>query len=170
MKDACQHVIPVGFYDQKKWHESIVKHYGRKDLPIEALSFPIEALTVSFANIINVYGDYPEDVKIFLSQATNPLFFPEEYVEQIYSVIKEHALKKKDPYIDAVAESLYYIRLVFEQDKEYICQHFKQEIDTLTHLPEQERIEHFSKTLSTIVKTHANQVSKLISEFCTVNS
>jgi hypothetical protein len=170
MKDACQHVIPVDFYDQKKWHESIVNHYAREDLPKEALSFPIEALTASFANIINVYGNFPEDVQIFLSQATNPMFSPEEYEEKIYRVIKEHAVSKRDPYVDAVAESLYYIRLLFEQDKEYIYQHFKQEIYILNSLEEQERIEKFAKTLSSITKIHANQVAKLVGEFCTVDS
>jgi hypothetical protein len=170
MKDACKNVIPVGFYDQKKWCDSIVNHYAKEDLPKEALSYPIEALTASFANIINVYGNFPEDIKIFLSQATNPMFSPEEYEEQIYSVIKEHAVRKKDPYIDAVAESLYYIRLLFEQDKEYIYQHFKQEINSLNSFEEQERTEKFAKTLSSIVKIHANQVSKLVSEFCGVSS
>lgn len=170
MKEAYQHGIPIGFYDQKKWCESIVNHYAKEDLPKEALNYPIEALTASFANIINVYGNYPEDIKIFLSQATNPMFSPEEYEEQIYRVIKEHAVKKKDPYVDAVAESLYYIRLLFEQDKEYVYQNFKQEINSLKSLEEQERTEQFAKTLSAIVKIHANQVAKMVGEFCTVSS
>lgn len=166
MKEISEYVIPIGFYNPKKWCDNIVKHYANDDFPEESLQYPIEALTASFANIINVYGNYPKDVKIFLSQATNPLFAPEEYVTQIYSVIKEKATQKKDAYIDAVAESLYYIRLLFEQDKEYVCDHFTQEINIINNCEGDECIEKFTAMLSNITKVHANQVSKLISKYC----
>jgi DNA-directed RNA polymerase subunit F len=166
MKEASEYVIPIGFYDPKKWCDSMVNHYANNDFPKETLQYPIEALTASFANIINVYGNYPKDIKILLSQATNPLFEPEEYVKQIYSVIKEQGKERKDPYVDAVAESLYYIRLLFEQDKDYICQHFEEEIGLVRNCPSEECVKKFSKYLSKIVKTHANQVSNLIEEYC----
>ncbi|PIR39598.1 MAG: hypothetical protein COV35_03585 [Alphaproteobacteria bacterium CG11_big_fil_rev_8_21_14_0_20_39_49] len=166
MKESNECIIPIGFYDQHKWCENIVNHYSNADFPKETLQYPIEALTASFANIINVYGNYPNDVKILFSQATNPLFEPHEYVKQIYSVIKEQAMSKKDPYIDAVAESLYYIRILFEQDKDYIIMHFEEEIGKIHNCQGEQCIDKFAKYLHKIVKIHANQICNMVGEYC----
>ena len=166
MKESVENIIPIGFYDAHKWCDSIVDHYSNSDFSKETLQYPMEALAASMANVINVYGNFPKDVKVLFSQATNPLFESEEYESNIYKAIKEQAIERKDPYIDAVAESLYYIRILFEQDKDYMVEHFEEEIGKIGGCQSEQCVEKFSKYLHKIVKIHTNQICQMIDEYC----
>ncbi|MCE3233054.1 MAG: hypothetical protein K0R98_1311 [Rickettsiaceae bacterium] len=157
--------LPRDFYKSKGWHESLVKHYS-KQLPQNTLEYPLEALTACLENIINVYGNFPEDVAKLLKQAVDPLFAPEEYHNKIYKVIKQDAIRRKDPYTDRVAEGLYFIRTMFEKKRDYVEEYFHAEIDHVPGETEDEKIARLAEELSMIAKVHARQVVNMISKHC----
>jgi hypothetical protein len=158
--------LPADFYKSEGWHKSLVNHYANKHFPKEVLDYPLQALAACIENIINVYGDFPEDVAKLLKQAVDPLFAPEEYATKIYKVIKEDAIKRKDPYTDRVAEGLYYIRTIFEKKREYIEEYFANEINSVYGFPDEEKLENLADELSMIAKIHARQVANMIGKFC----
>jgi hypothetical protein len=158
--------LPHDFYDSNCWRINIIKHYVNNKYSYKILEYPVQALTVSLETIIKVYGNYPEDVMVLLSQTTNPLFTSDEYKDNIYKVIKNDAILNKNPYIDAVAESLYYIRLLFEKNNAYLAEHFTTEILQLRGTTIDEKIQQFADELSMIVKTHTGQVRNMIKEYC----
>lgn len=166
MRQQQRQVLPIGFYDSKGWCKSIIGHYADDEFSPDTLRFPVEALTIGIGNIINVYGNHPKDVVKLIKQAVNPLYTPEEYKERIYKVIKQAAIKSKDPYVDMVAESLYYMRLLFEKDRNYIKDHFSDEIKRVGRDNETEKLEYLADELSSIVRTHARQVAGMITEHC----
>jgi hypothetical protein len=159
--------LPSGFYNSDGWHKSLINHYADNNFTKDILKFPLEALTVGIENIINVYGDFPEDVAKLLKQAVDPLFSPQEYEEKIYRVIKDDAIKRKDPYIDRVAEGLYFIRLIFEKNHQYLEVYFEDEISKVHGISDQEKLENFANELSMIAKVHARQISNMILQYCT---
>ena len=77
--------LPHDFYDSNCWRINIIKHYVNNKYSYEILEYPVQALTVSLETIIKVYGNYPEDVMVLLSQTTNPLFTSDEYKDNIYT-------------------------------------------------------------------------------------
>jgi hypothetical protein len=165
-EQAMPRPLPRDFYKSEGWHKSLVKHYANKHFPKEALDYPLQALAACLENIINVYGDFPEDVAKLLKQAVDPLFAPEEYEEKIYRVIKEDAIKRKDPYTDRVAEGLYYIRIVFEKKQEYIEEYFGKEIKSVFGFPDEEKMANLADELSMITKIHARQIANMIIKHC----
>ncbi len=158
--------LPHNFYQSKGWHKSLVSHYCGEKVKPETLDYPLEALTVGIENIINVYGNFPEDVAKLLHQAVNAGYGHDEYEEKIYKVIKSSAIKRKDPYIDRVAEGLHYIRLLFEKNKEYIIEYFGNEIEKIEGATPEEKVEKLAEVLSLIAKIHTKQVAFMIMQYC----
>jgi hypothetical protein len=158
--------LPLNFYRSKGWHTSLINHYTNPDFPKEALDYPLLALTAGLENIINVYGNFPEDVAKLLRQAIDPLFAPEEYESKVYRVIKEDAIKRKDAYTDMVAEGLYYIRIMFEKKRDFIEECFKNEIAAVRGDSHSEKLQKLTDELSMIARIHAKQIANMIAKHC----
>lgn len=158
--------LPLNFYRAKGWHNSLINHYTSPDFPKDSLDYPLQALTAGLENIINVYGNFPEDVAKLLRQAVDPLFAPEEYEEKVYRVIKEDAIKRKDPYTDMVAEGLYYIRILFEKKRTFVEECFQNEIAKVKGESDQEKLQNLTEELSMIARVHAKQIANMIAKHC----
>lgn len=151
--------LPEGFYKREGWLKNIVDFYAnqQKLLPAEVLERPVEGLVNGIHNVISINRNWPQDTYNLFKQAVGPLWDPQEYREKIYQSFKRRAKEENEPRLDIIAESLVYIRYLFEQDKDFIAEVFADEITTLDG-----DIERFSKALQTIVRTHTNQVIRML--------
>ncbi len=167
MTDIMEKALPEDFYDVPGWFDSLVGFYSeeQKKLERDVLEMPLTVLTAAIGNVIHIYGNFSEDVLKLLEQTVNPLFEPGEYEAKIYKTLKEGAVNEKNPAIDKMAESLMYIRSLFERDKLMLSKYFKDEIQKMTDPAEiTKREEKFSDALRIITKVHVLQVINMIKE------
>lgn len=166
MHSAVEKSLPARFYDAKAWLKSLVIHYAQTHqlLPAGVLMMPLASLTRAIENVITVYGNYPHPTYQALKQTINPLFEPNEYYNDIYSKMKEIATNENRPNFFIMAESLLYMRRLFEKDKEFLADAFRKELNLLEG-DEERQIETLAHVLHNITKVHVNQVSKMIKAF-----
>ena len=158
--------LPERFYDARAWLKSLAIHYAQTHelLPAGALMLPLASLTRSIENVIAIYGNFPEPTYQFLKQTINPLFEPNEYHNTIYLKLKELATTENRPNFFILAESLLYMRRLFEKDKEFIADAFRKELDLLEGTPDVQ-CETLATVLCNITKVHVNQVAKMVKAF-----
>ena len=168
---SIERSIPEDFYNAPGWLETIIDFYGRKQkkLEPELLDLPVSILTASVGNVIYIYGNFTDDVIKLLEQTINPLFQPSEYYEKVYKTLKNGAVDENNPAIDKMAESLLFVRNLFDHDKKIIKEHFRLEVEKISG-PEQYvmKEEKFASILAMITKTHILQVIKLIRATCLI--
>jgi hypothetical protein len=166
MKQAVNHSLPARFYDARAWLKSLAVHYAQTHhlLPAGALLLPLASLTRAIENTITIYGNFPQPTYQFLKQTINPLFGPNEYYNTIYLKLKELATTENRPNFFILAESLLFMRRLFEKDKEFIADAFSKELDLLDGTPEAQ-LETLAHVLHSIAKVHINQVAKMIKAF-----
>ncbi len=155
--------IPLNFYSAKPWLKSLVLHYVETHqlLPAGVLMVPLASLTRAIENVINIYGNFPQSTYQFLKQTINPLFEPNEYYNTIYLKLKEIAADENRPNFYILAESLLYLRRLFEKDTEFLEDSFSTELSLLPGTPE-EQVQNLSIALHNITKVHVNQIVKMI--------
>jgi len=153
--------LPENFYNREGWFKSILDFYGeqQKLLPKETLRRAVEGVVNSLYNVISINRNWPQDTHNLLKQAVGPLWDPEEYREKIYQSFKRRAVDENEPRLDTIAESLMYLRYLFEQDRAFITQVFADEISKTDG-----GLERFAAALQTIVKTHTNQIIRLLAK------
>jgi len=159
--------IPEDFYDVPGWFESIVGFYAdtQKKLEREALELPVTVLTAAIGNVIHIYGNFTGDVIKLFEQTVNPLFEPKEYHEEIYKTLKEGAVNENNPAIERLAESLLFIRNMFDRDKKMITEYFQDEIGKISEPAEVVmKEEKFAAIMSMITKVHVLQIVAMIKE------
>lgn len=149
------------FYKMKGWRRTIVEFYCDKKnlLPKDALIRPVDNLTEAINNVLIINKNWPQDSYNLFRQAVGPLWDPDEYIEKIYDSFKRRAKDENEPRLDIIAESLFYIRRIFEQDKDYIMKSFSREIKN-----NKLDLVDYSKNLQNIIKTHTNQVIRMLRE------
>jgi len=156
--------LPLNFYQAVGWQASLLGFYAGKHqvLPEKDLEKAVEKLTKAVENIIGIYGDYPDSTLSGLKQTIDPLFEPKEYVKKVYDVIKGSGEQNNRPEIIDLADSLYFIRRVFQQDKELLKQEFSDEINATEGEDFNEKLKNFAPKIQNIYKTHIVQISKMI--------
>lgn len=159
--------IPEDFYDVPGWFDSLINFYSaeQKKLERDVLEMPLTVLTAAIGNVIHIYGNFAEDVLRLLEQTVNPLFETGEYEEKVYKTLKKGAIDENNPAIDKLADSLMYIRSLFERDKLMLSKYFTKEISKISDVAEiPKKEEKFSEALRLITKVHVLQVIKMIKE------
>lgn len=157
MVEILDKPFPENFYKKEGWLENLVKHYGkdREKLSEDALLPPMQVLTDSLYDVVEIYGDFPEIVYNALGQAIDPLFSPEEYVKDIFQVIYDAGIEENRPMLVRYAEGLLVLRKLFEQDEEFYNKHFSEEITKVGY-------KEFTSAIRDITKIHVNQFRKII--------
>lgn len=159
--------LPEDFYDVPGWFDSLVHFYSeeQKKLERDVLEMPLTVLTAAIGNVIHIYGNFSEDVLKLLEQTVNPLFEPGEYEEKVYQTLKKGAIDENNPAINKLADSLMYIRSLFERDKLMLAKYFTDEIGKISDAIEiTQKEEKFSNALRLITKVHVLQVINMIKE------
>lgn len=153
--------LPDNFYNREGWLKSILDFYGdqQKLLPKDLLQRAAEGIVNSLYNVISINRNWPQDTHSLLKQAVGPLWDPQEYREKIYQSFKRRAVDENEPRLDIIAESLMYLRYLFEQDKTFINQVFAEEVTKTNG-----GFDPFAAALQAIVKTHTNQIIKLLAK------
>ena len=167
MTDIINKSLPEDFYDAPGWFDSLVGFYSKeqKKLERDVLEMPLTVLTAAIGNVIHIYGNFSEDVLRLLEQTVNPLFEPGEYEEKVYKTLKKGAVNENNPAIDKMADSLMYIRSLFERDKIMLSKYFNDEIGKMTDPAEiTQKEEKFAEALRIITKVHVLQVINMIKE------
>lgn len=167
MPDTIEKPIPEDFYDVPGWFDSLVQFYAdeHKKLERDVLEMPLTVLTAAIGNVIHIYGNFTDDVLKLLEQTVNPLFEPGEYKSKVYDTLKVGAVNENNPAIDKMAESLMFIRSLFERDKLMLSKYFNEEIGKITEPGEiTAKEEKFAEALRLITKVHVLQVINMIKE------
>lgn len=153
--------LPENFYNREGWLKNILDFYAdqQKLLPRATLQRAVEGIVNSLYNVISINRNWPQDTHNLFKQAVGPLWDPQEYREKIYQSFKRRAKDENEPRLDIIAESLMYLRYLFEQDQAFISQVFADEIATLNG-----DFAKMAQVLQTIVKTHTNQIIKLLAK------
>ncbi len=146
------------FYKHKGWIKNLVDFYSEKKvLPRKVLQKPIEILCSNIMDVILINLNWPQDTHSLFKQAVGPLWDPAEYREKIYDSFKKRAIDENEPRLDRIAESLLYIRSLFEQDLGYIEKNLAKEV---------EMVNGDTKTLAVglqiVTRAHVNQVIKML--------
>lgn len=153
--------LPDNFYNREGWLKNILDFYSdqQKLLPREILQRGVEGIVNALYNVISINRNWPQDTHNLFKQAVGPLWDPQEYREKIYNSFKRRAKDENEPRLDIIAESLVYIRYLFERDKVFIAQVFADEIAKLNG-----DVDKLGEALQTIAKTHTNQIIKLLAK------
>jgi hypothetical protein len=150
--------FPEYFYKKQGWFENLVNHYGKdkEKLPEDVLHSPMQLLTDSLYDVVEIYGNFPEIVYNALGQVIDPLFSPEEYKQEIYQILYDAGIAENRPMLVRYAQGLLVLRNFFEQNEEFYKKHFSEEIGQVGY-------KEFTCTLRYITKIHINQFRKIIS-------
>tara|TARA_B100001564_G_scaffold356822_1_gene371765 strand:- start:347 stop:838 length:492 start_codon:yes stop_codon:yes gene_type:complete len=153
--------LPENFYNRDGWLKNIMNFYAveKKLLPEDVLKRAVEGIVNALYNVITINRNWPQDTHNLFKQAVGPLWDPKEYREKIYNSFKTRAKTEDEPRLDIIAESLIYIRYLFEQDKTFLEEIFSEEIQKLDG-----DVDRLALALQTIVKTHTNQVIKMLAK------
>jgi hypothetical protein len=157
--------LPEDFYDVPGWFDSLIQFYSEehKKLERDVLAMPLTVLTAAIGNVIHIYGNFTDDVLKLLEQTVNPLFEPGEYKAKVYETLKVGAVNENNPAIDKMAESLMFIRSLFERDKLMLSKFFNEEIGKISDAAEiTQKEEKFAEALRLITKVHVLQVINMI--------
>lgn len=174
MNEIIDQQLPEDFYEAKAWFGSLIEFYSegkQKKFDRAILEMPLTHLTFAIETIIFAYGNSSHVMVDAFEKVVNPLYAPGEYKEGVYDILKKAAIERRDARLDGYAESLMYIRGMFERDMEFLKIHFNKEI---SKIPGEEEISvkagKFSEILSLITRTHIRQVIKMIKESCKVSA
>ncbi len=160
MNEINPNPLPENFYNQEGWLKNILNFYTEKALlPYEVMQRPVGGLVVSLSNVIEINRNWPQDTHNLFKQAVGPLWDPEEYREKIYKSFKRRAVDEKEPRLDVIAESLLYVRSLFEQNEIYIRKNFIDEIGMLDG-----NIAQFSQAMQLITRVHTGQIIRLLAQ------
>lgn len=154
------------FYVADKWQKSMVKYYCEdlKKLPKESLERPLESLAIAIENVAYLNGNFPEDTYKLFKQSVGPLWDPEEYREKVYKTLIDTAKEHDEPRLVTVADSLLYIRTIFEHDEKFVEKYFKNEIEAIEADSYEEKRQILTKNLQAITRVHVEQVCSLIAD------
>ncbi|MFZ2484836.1 MAG: hypothetical protein WAW81_02770, partial [Minisyncoccia bacterium] len=122
---------------------------------------PLTSLSRAIENIINIYGNFPKTTMQFFKQTINPLFEPNEYYNIIYLKLRKLAEDENRPNFYTLAENLFYIRRLFEKDREFLSDYFRKELELLDGT-EEEQLAKLADVLHGITKVHVNQIVNMI--------
>ncbi|MCE3233052.1 MAG: hypothetical protein K0R98_1309 [Rickettsiaceae bacterium] len=166
MTDVLSTPFPEDFYKEEGWVKSLVGYYGDqlKKLPPEVLLSPMQVLAEAMMDVTFIYGKFPQIVYNSLGQTIDPMFYPEEYREKIYKVLKDAAIEENRPFLGKYAEGLLTIRCFFERDKDFYASKFAEQIAKTPGEGDASRYEKFGSTIQEITKIHVNQVRKMIAD------
>lgn len=164
MVDILDTPLPENFYVADKWQRSMVKYYcdDLKKLSSEVLSRPLESIAVAIENITYLNGNFPEDTYKLFKQAIGPLWDPEEYRQKVYKTLMDTAKEHDEPRLVTIADSLLFLRTVFEHDELFMERHFRKEIDAMDGPSYEAKRTSFAKNLQNIVRVHVEQVCNMI--------
>jgi hypothetical protein len=156
--------LAENFYVADKWQKSMVKYYcdDLKKLPREVLSRPLESIAVAIENISYLNGNFPEDTLKLFKQAVGPLWDPEEYREKVYQTLMDTAKEHDEPRLITIADSLLFLRSVFEHDEAFLESHFKEQIKLMEASSYKENCAKFAKIMQAIVRVHVEQICQMI--------
>jgi|GEM_PF-2429515 len=158
--------LPLDFYDKNGWCDSIVDFYGTNpQFPNkEILNAPMNLLTQSIGNLIDIYGNFPDIVTNLLNQIISPLFFDNDYEKNVYSPIKKAAVDESNPPLADMAESLLILRKLHDKDKNLLLTKFQNEISQIDKPTDAEKFEYFVDSVHKITKVHIHQLIGIIAE------
>jgi hypothetical protein len=161
MSEINPEPLPENFYNREGWLKNILDFYGdqQKLLPRKVLQRAVEGIVNALYNVISINRNWPQDTHNLFKQAVGPLWDPKEYREKIYDSFKRRAKEENEPRLDIIAESLVYIRYLFERDQTFLTQVFADEIAELDGDTNK-----LGEALQTIVKTHTNQIIRLLAK------
>lgn len=167
MQHHSEKPLPPQFYDARAWLRSLITHYTETHqlLSASALRLPLASLSRAIENVINIYGNFPDTTCQFFRQTINPLFESSEYYDDVYLKLKEAAEEESKPNFFILAESLLFIRRLFEKDSQFLLSQFSNEFELVEGHNEKDRLDKFAAILHTITKVHVNQVVKMIKSY-----
>lgn len=163
-----QKPLPLTFYNQQGWMDSLVDFYCEKHnvLPRAVCEAPFKVITDAAAGVVDVYGNFPKDTCVILYQTIDKNYNNEEYREKIYKVLKEESVTKDLPNFSPMADHLLRLRLIFEKDDGFHNMYFKKQI-ALTEPSEEfpDAADRFKVIIRDITVQHLSQVIGLVQEF-----
>lgn len=164
MTKIAEKPLALNFYNNKEWHKKLLSYYDDEKYSGEKAIYsrPLEFLTRSIANIINIYGNFPNETCLLLKQTIDPLYAENEYFNSIYLRLKETAAKEDNPKIVIMADSLLYIRRVFKKDKAFLKSNFHEEIEAVQGTSFDEKMDKFSDRLKKVTNVHLMKVINAI--------
>lgn len=164
MAQILETPLPEDFYKEEGWFNNLTSFYGeqKKKLPVDALRAPMKLLTHAVYDVSYIYGNFPEIVYNALGQTIDPLFEPDEYHDEIYSVLKKAGEDENRPLLIEYAEGLLTIRRLFERNKKLYNEKFAAEIELTPGAGDASKYEKFSSEIQNITKIHVNQVRRMV--------
>lgn len=169
MADYADQPLPEDFYEAKAWFGSLIEFYSsgkQKKFERNVLEMPLTHLTVAIETIVGAYGNSSHVMVDAFEKATNPLYEPGEYKEGVYDILHDTAVERKDVRLHRYAESLMFIRNLFEKKEDFLLLYYKDEIAKIQESEEDSKVDRLAVALNEIVKVHIKQVIKMIKEVC----
>ena len=133
------------------------------EFPENVTASIIEYLAKAIENVIKIYGKFPNTVLKLLRQAINPLFEPGEYHKKVYITLVESSKFEGNPSNNTLAESLMFIRRLFDKDPSIITEITDSHRDNFDALDEN-KIKPFASFIRKLVHDHVTTVLADIQE------
>lgn len=164
MKKIADKPLPLNFYRNKQWLDKLLVTYTSEGSKVsrDILEKPLKYLTRSVENVINIYGNFPNETCMLLQQTIDSTYVQNEYFNSIYRNLKSVAEKQDNPKIVILADSLLYIRRLFKKEERFLSDNFKEEIEKMEGADTAAKFASFSEMLRKITIAHVRKIINMI--------
>lgn len=161
--------LPRDLYNREGWLNSLTKYYcgEKKVLPERTAKTIFSFLVKSIENITYLNCYFPNEVYKFLQLTIDPLYDPDDFKKNIYEKINQIAEDNKTKTKYSInylitAESLYFIRRLYQQDTKFLLKEFPNEIALMPQKTNEEKLAAIAGYLQKITKAHIVQVIAMV--------